>query len=139
MQKATIKELESKGLKLVDGVINNVYFNGTLLNMAITLNGDDADDILISMSGYELAKYYDCYLISAIIDALESVDKTDFVVRANILKKANEEIRNEFLDKTAIVTVQELEPGDPIVQLDGSIYAKDATTDWTKYLLYEWK
>lgn len=138
MQKATIKDLESKGLKMITGVINNAYLRNGLINIIISFDNGD-DDIYIRVSNKELVRYHDCYLLYAINDALESVDKTDFVARAELLKKANEAIKNEFCDKTATVVVEELEPGAPIHEIDGSVFENEATTDWTKYSLYEWK
>lgn len=138
MQKATIKDLESKGLKMITGVINNAYLRNGLINIIIGFDNGD-DDIYIRVSNKELVRYHDCYLLYAINDALESVDKTDFVARAELLKKANEAIMSEFCDKTATVAMEELEPGATIHEIDGSVFENEATTDWVKYSLYEWK
>ena len=91
--KATIKDLQSLGLKFVNGVINNAYLRNGLINIVVNLKDDDDTEIYIRISNKELVRYHDCYLLDAINDALESVDKTDFVTRAELLKKANEAIK----------------------------------------------
>ena len=139
IMKASMSELSALEIIFTKGIITNAYLSNGIINIIITSDNDDDDTIYIKLSNKELIKYHDCYLLSAINDAIESVDKTDFVTRAELLKKANEAIKNEFCDKTATIAIEELEAGSPIHELDGSVYAAEATTDWTKYTLYEWK
>lgn len=135
--KATIEQLESLGISFVSGTIIKAYLNDDgLLNLVIV--PDDGDDnIFLQISGAEFAMYHSNYDINAINRLINKA--TDVKTLSKILNDADETIRNEFLDKEALVAVQELEAGSPIYQLDGSAFSKGATTDWTKYLLYSWK
>lgn len=136
--KATIEQLKSKGLKFISGTVVKVYLDEDgFLRLVITFDNDDNDTIFLKLSGAELEMYHDYYTISAINRLANKA--TDVKTLSRVLQEANKEIRNEFLDKAVMLTVQELEPGDLIVQLDSSVYSQEATSEWTKYLLYEWK
>lgn len=136
--KATMGELSALGIIFTKGSIIKAYLNDDgLLNLVIAPDDDNDDNIFLQISGAEFAMYHDYYDINAINRLINKA--TDVKTLSKVLKDANETIRNEFLDKTALIAVQELEPGAPIYQLDGSAFSKEATTDWTKYSLYEWK
>ena len=138
--KATIEQLESLGVKFISGIITKVYRVDSFINFIIVPDdGDDDDAIFIKLSNAELVQYYDCNLLESILEGLKTLKAEEIETREKVLDEANKIIRNRFLGKVATVTVQELQPGDAIAQLDGSIYAQEATSEWTKYLLYEWK
>lgn len=138
--KATIEQLESLGVKFINGTITNVFRTDGFIHFIIVPDDSDDDDaIYIKLSNAELIQYHDCHLLESILEGLKATGPADVELREKVLDEAAKLIRNRFLGKVATVTVQELQAGDAIVQLDGSIYGQEATTDWTKYLLYEWK
>lgn len=142
--KATIKELQDRGLEMLNGEIISVKLNErNMLLMKILLKDDE--EIFIELSNKELCDFYEYFILGGIIDTRKYMlehstsSKEDLQKLGKLGYEANNIIKEDFLDKEVVVTKQELNPGDAIIQLDGKAYVNPATQHWTKYLLYEWK
>lgn len=142
--KATIKELQDCGLEMLNGVINAVKLNErNMLLMKILL--EDDEEIFIELSNKELCDFYEYFILGGIIDTRKYMLEHSTSSRENFQKlgkldyDAGNIIKEDFLDKEVVVTKQELNPGDAIIQIDSKTYINPATQHWTKYMLYSWQ
>ena len=106
---------------------------------------EDDEEIFIELSNKELCDFYEYFILGGIIDTRKymlehiSVNREKLQELGKLDYEADNIIKEDFLNKDVVVTKQELNPGDAIIQLDGKAYINPATQCWTKYLLYSWQ
>lgn len=142
--KTTLENLQEQGLEVLNGVIKAVKLNErNMLLMKILL--EDDEEIFIELSNKELCDFYEYFILGGIIDTKKHVlehftpSKENFQKLGKLDYDADNIVKEDFLNKDVIVTKQELNPGDAIIELNGKAYINPATQHWTKYLLYSWQ